>query len=368
MALRAIQILYVIDSLPRGGGTESQLAGLIERLDRRRFRPHLCTLRPAADPLRPADCPHLAFAAPRLGHPRGVAAWLRLAGYLRRRRIDAVQAYFQDATLFGATAARAAGVPVRLGALRDLGFWRTPRQEAALRRVHPLLTGFIANSEAVRAHFCRRDGLDPARVAVIPNGLDVAALPFRDHDEAPVQVGIVGNLNREVKRTDLFLEAAGRLALGHPGVVWHVVGDGALRPRYEACAAELGLGGRVIFAGRVADVPAYLERLAIGVICSDSEGFSNAVLEYMLRGCAVVATDVGGNREAVRHGETGLLVPPGDATALAAALGRLLAEPETRRTLARRARAEAAAKYDWARCVAAHQEHYEAALRAARRR
>jgi glycosyltransferase involved in cell wall biosynthesis len=259
-------------------------------------------------------------------------------------------------------------VPVRIGALRDLGFWRTPRQEATLRRVQPLLTGFIANSNAVRDHFCRRDGLSPARVAVIPNGMEIGALPFRDHDEPAPAVGIVGNLNREVKRTDLFIEAAGRVAQEHPRTTWHVVGDGSLRARYEARAAALGLGERIIFAGRIADVPAYLEKLAVGVICSDSEGFSNAVLEYMLRGCAVVATDVGGNREAVRDGETGLLVPPGDAAALAAAISRLVGDAELRRRLARRARVEAENRYDWARCVEAHAEHYRSALAAAGRR
>lgn len=364
----AIAILYVIDSLPRGGGTESQLAGLIERLDRREFRPHLCTLRPTADPLRPRDCPELAFDVPRLGHPRAVVAWFRLGAYLRRQRIDIVQSYFQDATIFGATAAYRARVPVRLGALRDLGFWRTPRQEVALRRVYRMMTGFVANSVAVRDHFCQRDGLPESSVAVIPNGTDVAALSFREHTEAPLAIGIVGNLNREVKRTDLFIEAAGRVARNHPEVSWHVIGDGALRPRYETRAAELGLRERMVFAGRITDVPAYLERLAIGVICSDSEGFSNAVLEYMLRGCTVVATDVGGNREAIRHGETGLLVPPGDAAALAAALARLIAEPQLRLALARRARDEAAARYDWSRCVAAHQDLYRAAVAAAPRR
>jgi type III pantothenate kinase len=85
----------------------------------------------------------------------------------------------------------------------------------------------------------------------------------------------------------------------------------------------------------------------------------------MLRGCAVVATDVGGNREAVRHGETGLLVPPGDAEALAGAIGRLLDDPAARRALARRARAEAEHRFGWDACVAAHEELYRSALAAA---
>ncbi len=356
-----IGILYCIDSLQRGG-TELQLAELIRRLDRSRFRPHLCTLRPSEADLLPGDCPHLALDVRVLLRPHALGALLRLRAYLRHENIRVVQVFFQDATLFAALAAWLAGVPVRLGSLRDLGFWRTRKLEFQMQRAYPLLNGLLANSEAVKQHFCETDGLDPARVTVIPNGIDVERYPFVEHGEEPPAVGIVGNLNRAVKRADLFLEAAARVAPDHPEVAWHVVGDGLLRPRCEEQARRLGIAERVVFAGRIGDVPGYLGRLAVGVNCSDSEGFSNAVLEYMLRGCAVVATDVGGNREAVRDGVTGLLVPAGDAAALADALAGLLVQRERRLALARRARAEAVERYRWERCVASHQDYYAAAL------
>ena len=295
-----IGILYCIDSMQRGG-TELQLAELIRRLDQTRFRPHLCTLRPSDKDLLPDDCPHLALDVRALMRPSALAALWRLRAYLRREKIRVMQAFFQDATLFAALAAWLAGVPVRLGSLRDLGFWRTRKLEFQMQRAYPLLTGFLANSEAVKGHFCNADGLDPARVTVIPNGIDVERYPFVEHGEEPPAVGIIGNLNRAVKRADLFLAAAARVAPDHPDVTWHVVGDGPLRPRCEEQAQRLGIAEHVVFAGRVGDVPEYLGRLAVGVNCSDSEGFSNAVLEYMLRGCTVVATDVGGNREAVQE-------------------------------------------------------------------
>lgn len=361
-----IRLLYCIDALPSGGGTENQLAGLIRRLDRRRFDLHLCTLRTAANGPDLPDCARLELDLPGWLRPRAWREIGRLTAYLRERRIDVVQSFFQDATLAAALAGSRAGTPVRLAAFRDLGFWRDRRSEFLMRRAYPRLTGFLANSQAVKAHFCARDRLPPGRVAVIPNGVDPGEFAFVDHagPDAPA-IGIVGNLNREVKRTDLFIAAAARLAPRHPAVVWHVVGDGALRPRLAEQARALGLGERIVFAGRVDPVGDYLGRLAVGVICSDSEGFSNSVLEYMLRGCAVVATDVGGNREAVRDGDTGLLVRPGDAAALAAAIGRLLDDPAARRALARRARAEAVHRFGWEACVAAHEEFYAGALAAA---
>lgn len=265
--------------------------------------------------------------------------------------------------MVAALASRSAGVPVRLRALRDLGFWRHGANQIPLWLVNPLFTGFVANSQAVRDHYCAADHLPPARVAVINNGAEPGDFPFVDHDELIPAVGIVSNLDRPVKRIDLFLEAAALLSRDRPEIVWHVVGTGARLPAFQAMARRLGIAERVVFAGSVSEVSAYLARLAIGVICSDSEGFSNTLLEYMLRGCAVVATDVGGNREAIRHGETGLLTAPGDAAALAQAIERLAADPVERLRLARRARQETVSRYGWTCCVQAHHELYARAVK-----
>ena len=130
-----------------------------------------------------------------------------------------------------------------------------------------------------------------------------------------------------MKRADLFVRACAAVRDVVPDARWQLVGDGALRPGLEALARELGVADRVEFLGRRDDVGAVLAGAAVGVNCSDSEGFSNAVLESMLAGCAVVATDVGGNRELVTPDVDGLLVPPGDAAALGAAVARLLRDP-----------------------------------------
>lgn len=356
-------ILYCIDSIDRGG-TETQVVGLVNRLDRNAFSPHLCTLRPSGTLLSEVDCPVFELAAGRLLGPGGLSRGRRLARYLREQGITIVQTFFQDPTLLGMFAARLAKVPVRLISFRDLGFWRTPGQEFLMRRAYPLATGFLANSQAVKQHVCEHDRLPPTRVKVIYNGIAPERYPFVEHLESPDEfaVGIVGNLNREVKRTGLFLRAAARTAVRFPEVRWHVIGDGELRPRYEALAAELGIADRTVFAGRIADVPGYLRRLAVGVICSDSEGFSNALLEYMLCGCAVVATSVGGNLEIVRDGVTGLLVPPRNEIALASALTRLIEERSTRLMISLKARTMVERDFGWDRCVVEHEEHYRSSL------
>ena len=350
-------IVYVIDSMGRGG-TELQLAGLIARLDRRRFAPSLVTLRHFDPGVLPDDCPHLHLATGSFVSPRTLSALGGLARSLRRDNTSIVQTFFQDGTIFGGLAARLAGTPVRIASFRDLGFWRTPGKELVLRRVYGGMTWFVANSPAVRDDFCRRDGLDPAGVTVIPNGIEIEHIAFTPPRPRPAVVGIVGNLNRPVKRIDLFVEAAGLLHRHHPGVRWEIIGDGPLRPALAARADALGLGAVLSFHGRVPDASRLVSDWDVGVLCSDSEGFSNALLEYMLAGAAVVATDVGGNAAAIVHDATGLLVPVGDASALAAAVGSLLADGTLAGRLAGAAAVEARARYAWPRCVAAHEELY----------
>jgi glycosyltransferase involved in cell wall biosynthesis len=140
------------------------------------------------------------------------------------------------------------------------------------------------------------------------------------------RVGAVANL-RPVKAIDRFIRAAVRVLADHPDATFHVAGEGEQRPELERLIAELGLTGRFVLHGAVADVPAFLATLDVAVLCSHAEGMSNAVLEAMAAGRPVVATDVGANGHLLRGGELGVLVPPGDEAALAGAIRRLLDEP-----------------------------------------
>lgn len=351
------KILFVIDCLARGG-TELQLIGLIDRLDRQRFSPFLCTIRESNPALTPRNCPHLALSVPRLLSPGGMAATWRLSRFLKREKFAIVQTFFQDATVFGGVAARLAGTPKRLACFRDMGFWRTPRQEMILHQIYPLMTGFLANAVVVGDHFAKTDNIDPKAIQVIYNGIELENLPWVEHEGPTLNIGIVGNLNRPVKRTDLFIRAAGIVGRKHPEISWHVIGDGHLRSELEALAKSEGIGDRTVFTGNIEAVAEYLTKLQVGVLCSDSEGFSNALLEYMLKGCAAVATRVGGNPEAITDAETGLLVPPDSADELAEAILLLVDDLSLRKKLASAARKSAMEKFGWDHCVAAHEAVY----------
>lgn len=359
---KPIKILYCIDTLVRGG-TELQLIGLIERLDPEKYEPYLLTIRPTDVALTPKSCKHLAWDVPKLFGLSGAKAVWRLARWLKREQIDIVQTFFQDSTVFGGLAARLAGVSVRIACFRDLGFWSNRKQSLLMRATYPLMNGYICNADIVRDHFIKHFAIAPAKIRIIRNGIEVGALPFINHSGPVRHVGIVGNMTRSVKRTDLFIRAAGTVAQQHPDITWHIIGDGQMRDQLKQLAQDCNVIEKMVFAGRVKKVAQYLERIDIGVICSDSEGLSNAILEYMFKGVATVATAVGGNPELIEDGVFGLLVPPDNAHALADALTRLIENDTLRATLATRARAKVEAEYSWEKCLADHHDYYAKLLR-----
>jgi glycosyltransferase involved in cell wall biosynthesis len=148
-----------------------------------------------------------------------------------------------------------------------------------------------------------------------------------------VRVGCVANL-RPVKNVDGLMRAARRVLDRFPEVTFEVAGDGEQRAELERLHAELRLGERFVLRGSVADVPGFLRSVDMAVLPSHSEGMSNALLEYMAAGRAVVATAVGANPQLVIDGEHGLIVPPRDEVALAEAINRLLTNPGYARRVA----------------------------------
>jgi len=359
--MQPVKILFAIDNLLRGG-TELQLIGLIERLDPKKYTPYLLTIRDTDPILTPANCIHLPWKVPKLFSPSGIMALFKLIRFLRQEKISIVQTFFQDSTLFAGTAAILARTPIRIACFRDLGFWHTTKQAIILKRIYKAMTGFICNAEIVRNHFITHFGISAKHAAVLRNGIDVSALPYIEHPSPALQVGIVGNMTRQVKRTDLFIKAAAIVNKTHPEITWHIIGDGHMRPELEALAHTLNVFDKLHFAGRVSDVAGYLEKLDIGIICSDSEGLSNALLEYMFKGVTAVATAVGGNPELIEHEKTGLLVPANDESALAHAVTRLIENSEFKETLTRNARQKAEQEYSWEKCIAAHDNYYQSQL------
>jgi glycosyltransferase involved in cell wall biosynthesis len=238
-----------------------------------------------------------------------------------------------------------------------------------LKRLHNLSGHVLVNSESVRGTVSEKEGIPREDVHVIPNGLDPGIFEC-DDDPAQIKaeigiesnesvVGIVANLNREVKRVDLFVEAVPTVLQAHPKTRFVIVGKGHLRESLEQRCRDLGVADRVIFTGGRDDVHRLVYAFDVGVNSSDSEGFSNAVIEYMFAGIPVVASEVGGNAELVTGETDGLLFPCGDHRSLAHCINRLLADPDKMSLFGDKARRTALDQFTAERMVKRHMDYYD---------
>jgi glycosyltransferase involved in cell wall biosynthesis len=368
---RPVRVCFLIDELSRAG-VETQLVALIRRLDRRRIRPYLCLLRghkATSRELEPTCCPVVRLGVGSLRDLATLGKALTLARVLRRQRIDILQLHFPDSTYFGTVAGLLARVPHIVRTRDNLGYALTRLDVLLGRLCNRFADRTIAICEACRESLLADEGPRPESVVVLEAGVDLNRFAdigtFRGFGAAP-RVGILANL-RPVKGLDVFLRAAADVARTHPRVTFHLGGEGELRPALERLAAELGVADRCRFHGAVADVPAFLDSLDLCTLSSLSEGMPNVVLEYMAAGRPVVATAVGGNPELLQNGRYGLLVPPGDPAALAAAVRGLLDDPARAARLAAAARARVRRRYAKDRMIERFHQFYTDLARPRRR-
>ncbi|HWB15760.1 MAG TPA: glycosyltransferase [Vicinamibacterales bacterium] len=347
-----IPILFVIGTL-NIGGAETQLVEMVRALDAR-FAPSVCCLAsagPLADRLAGTGISVTTIGLQSRRQGRG---WMRVLPALVRLPIDlfrfvrhvrarqpaVLHGVLMHAYVFGAFAARLSGVPVVVASRRSLSHFKRgkPFMRLAERFANRWTDCVVANSEAVRQDAITTEHLPPEKVTVIYNGLDLDA--YDGVADATVQalreelalgaspvVIVVANLIG-YKGHEYFLQAWANVCRVHPDAVAIFAGDGPMRAEREEDARALGIETRVRFLGVRRDVPALLAAADLLVHPSLEEGFCNALLEAMAASRPVVATDVGGNREAVIDGETGLLVPPADAGRLAAAILTVLQQPD----------------------------------------
>jgi glycosyltransferase involved in cell wall biosynthesis len=373
---RPVRVCFVIDELVPAG-TEGQLLALIRHLDRRRIWPYLCLLRgdnPVSQALEPDDCPILRLGVGSLHHPRTLLRMWRFLRFLRRERIDVVQTYFADSSYFGIPAAWLAGVPHRIRTRNNVGHWLTPLHRRLGRLLNAFTTQTIANCAAARQALLAAEQPRPESVLVLENGVDldrfrdIPPLTARPPHPYPLplggeggvrgpRVGVVANL-RPVKGLDVFVRAAALVHARHPRAVFTVAGEGEQRKALEQQAAAEGLTEHFSLPGIVADVPGFLAGLDVAVLCSHAEGMSNALLEYMAAGRAIVATCVGATSALIADGIHGLLVPPGDARKLAEAIARLLEDHELAQRLGTAARRRAQECYSREAMVRRFEEFY----------
>jgi glycosyltransferase involved in cell wall biosynthesis len=361
-----VRVCFMIDELTNAG-TETQLVALIRRLDRRRVQPHLCLLRgedKRSRALEPDDCPILRLKVGSLARPASIVKAWRLARFLREWRIDVLQVYFPDSTYLGVPAAWLARVPRIVRTRNNLGYWMTPRHRRFGRLCNRFTHIVVANCAASRDAVIRDEGLDLDRVVVLENGVDLDRFPLTNNKKGrgPRRVGVVANL-RPIKGLDTFVRARSLITAPHEDVTFHVAGDGPLRADLNRLASECVLKDQFKLEGPITDVPTFLADVDVAVLPSRSEGMSNALLEYMAAGKAIVASAVGGNVQLIEDEKHGLLVPPDDPVRLAASISRLLDDTDLAQRLGRAARHRVEESYSRDAMVRRFEDFYEQLIR-----
>lgn len=357
MENRVIRIAYFIDRVINGG-TELQLVEQINRLEGDGVEQVLfCMFRSNEHDNIPINCRTEILNIRSLMRVSTVLKVFSIAKYLKRHGIDVVQTYFFDSMCLGVLSGRLAGVKKIISCRRDMGFWYTQKHLIFLRMCNFLVDRILVNSNCVKENVVRYEKADPEKIDVIRNGLQVASFQelnsCRDKARKDLSIGIdevciglIANMSRPVKRVDLLVEAARIILSKGIKSKFLLLGDGYLRDELQKRVGSYGLDSQVLFLDKNIDKRCLLSALDIATMTSDSEGLSNAVMEYMAAEIPSVVSHVEGNLELIQPGYNGLSFQKGSAEDLSEKLLQLIQDPIKRTQLGKQA-AKDIRVYDW---------------------
>lgn len=338
------------------GGLEKLLVEFARCADRGRFDLHFISLTDRG--ALAADVERYGWPVEALHAPAGLRPGLvvRLARLFRRLCPAVVHTHDDRPLIYGAPAARLAGVPRVVHTRHHQGSLLSARQRLLVRAAVQCNDHFVCISDD-SARWARRQGVSARQLRVIPNGIDLTRFAFTGPAPSGPAV-LVARLSPE-KDVGTLLAAAALVVRQRPDFRLQIAGDGPSRGELERRAAELQLTDRVRFLGTVRDVPGLLGEARLFALSSTTEGISLTLLEAMARGLPVVATRVGGNPEVVADGETGLLVPAGDPDRLARALLDLWTAPDLCARMGMAGRRRVEDRFDVRRMVARYETLYQ---------
>ena len=345
------------------GGSERQLVEMAKALDRTRFLPHVGCMREGfrCAELRAAAVPVAVFPVRSLYGPSALAGAWQLRRYLMRHNIQLLHAFDVPMNLFAVPVARLAGTPVILSSQRAFRGLTPGLRRRFLRLTDRLVDGVVVNGEAVRQHLIQNEFVPAEKIHLCYNGIDIARFDPQPRPDRPeLTIGAVCALRPE-KDIATLIRAFGKARQAHWRLM--IVGSGPCLPDLQTLVRDLDLTRATSFHATTDQVPARLREIDIFVLPSLSESFSNALMEAMASGCAVVASRVGGNPELVTPGETGLLFEAGRSDELAGALVRLGESAPLRKQLAASGSEFIRGRFTVAAAAHRLEEIYEASLR-----
>lgn len=327
-----IPICYIIGQLGKGGA-EKQLYELLKGMSRNVFSPTVISLSHGGyweKEIQRLGIPVITL--PRKKHFE-FTRLIRLIKLLHTIKPQIVHTYMFSANSYGRIAAILTGVPVVIASERSLPELKKDKNRYQFfwdKLLAVLSDGIICNSSTAAHALIANHAFHAGKVFVVHNGIHENGFLRENNGKnekrfAPKVIGTIGGLSPQ-KNHKLFLDMAKAIldAPGNRAVKFIIVGDGPLRNELEEYSRRVGIENNVIFTGERGDIFKLLQGMDIFVMTSLYEGMSNAIMEAMLAGLPVVATDVGGNRELIIQNETGYLCPLHDTASLVAEVADLI--------------------------------------------
>jgi len=366
-----MDIVFLTDHLVRGGA-ETQLTRIATTLKRRGWTVGIISMFPSVaflEDLKSAGIPlyECSKAMPRL-NLNGIPMAIRLTHQLRQWRPAVLVTFNYHGDILGRVCGRLAGVPAIVASLRT-AYVKTPLREWLYRHTEWLIDLTASNSHAAVKLMIARRILDPMKTLVIHNGIVASEFPAPQTREAALaEFGLsgstfvwlaVGNL-RPAKDYPTLLAAAQACAAGKPDFCLLIAGGGEDLDAAQADVDRRGLTGKVRYLGSRTDIANLLRACDAFVLSSAWEGMPNTVMEAMASGVPVVSTDAGGVRELVLQGQSGYIVPCGDASLLAERMMHMMRlDPEARLRMGEAGRARILRSFDNERVM----DQWEAMIR-----
>ncbi len=364
-----LRILHLVTSLTVGGAEQIVLS-LADKVDRQRFETHVCSLSVVSqNALQPAfeqlHIPLLTLKSRRFYDP---STFRTVYDYVRQHRIDVIHTHLTNADIMGRLIGRWLGIPV-VSTFQNVPYNHTRQRwdRYWLERLTAryLATHLVAVSDSVRAQYVAEWHIPAPRLSVIYNTVRMEpflAVPPGVPASRPYPGPVITNVARlsPQKAQHLLLEAAQIVVAKHPTARFLIVGKGHLEAALRQQVQALGLSQHVVLTGMRHDIPAILGQSDIFVLSSKWEGFPLSAVEAMAAARPVVVTDVGGNRELVEPGQSGLIVPPDDVHALADGLLALLSNEPMRGALGAAARQRVQRLFSIERFIQQYETLYQA--------
>ena len=271
-------------------------------------------------------------------------AFVQLSGYLARHRPALLHTHLVHADVYGQLAGTFARVPLRFSTKHGFNEFREGREFAlADRAVASLAHVHIAISRGLARYLAETEGFSERGFQIVHYGIPVdGAAP--EYVASPPRLLCIGRLI-PIKGHIVLLRAFAEAKRELPGLELEIAGRGPLEPALKALGRELGVLDSIRFLGHVSPIQAAIEHAAVVVVPSMGEGFGMVALEAMERSRPVIAAAIGGLGELVRDGETGLLVPPGEAEPLRAAIVRLAGNLDLAREMGEAGRRRALSRF-----------------------